>query len=695
MRHLRQRQALILFVLCLGFGVVSTATARSLPAESNTAEPGGLVLFGLDGTRLADAPRLRTDVRIEVSGVVSRARVRQRFTNPTGEWVEGLYVFPLPGNAAVDRLRMRIGDRLVVGEIQERAEAERTYARARAAGQATGLVRQQRPNVFTTAVANIPPRGAIEVEIAYQERLAWRDGAFSLRFPMVVAPRYIPGEPSPGSVGDVGAPGWSPATDQVPDAPSVTPPVVGGAPPSFRPVRLEVVLDAGLPLASIESPHHRLVTEPLGKGRVGAYRVRLADDDVPAERDFVLRWRPVPMAQPRVAAFREQWQDRAYTLLMLMPPTIGADREWPARELILVIDTSGSMFGESLAQAKAAVRQALAELRPQDRFNLIQFNRSVDRLFATARPVTPWHLARARRYIDGLEADGGTEMAPALRAALDDPGPSGLLRQVVFLTDGAVANEQALFALLKRDLGASRLFTVGIGSAPNAHFMHRAAALGRGRHTFIGRIDEAGAEMAALFRALRRPVLADLRAEWLLPGGPVEQAPVRIPDLYAGDPIVLAVASDQAPQTVRLEGRIGHRAWRQDVELPAQAEASGIHALWARRRIDDWLGARADGADAGQVREAVLRLALRHHLVSPYTSLVAVDRTPRRPADAALERHALATRLPAGWAMQKVFGRLPATATHAPLAALVGMVCLFAALGLWACERHWGRRCTG
>lgn len=670
--------SILMVVITLLFN--SGARAAETPAGS----AAGLRLYGLSGEELGYAPQLRTDVSIKVTGMIARVRVQQRFSNPGDAWVEGIYVFPLPENGAVDRLRMLYNERLIEGEIQEKQQARKTYERARAKGQGASLLDQQRANIFTTSVANIPPHETVQVEIEYQQPLQWLAGEFSLRFPMVVGPRYIPGTPLVTESGDFAGQGWSRDTDQVPDASRITPPVVEGADDDFNPVAIEAVLNTGLRLADISSPYHQIEVTEQTEGR---YRVVLADGTVPAERDFVLSWRVALADRPSAALFSQEWKDEHYGLLMLMPPQPESAPEPVARELVLVVDTSGSMHGDSIRQARAALLSALQQLRPGDRFNIIQFNSGLHALFDHAVPADHGHLSQARRYVLGLRANGGTEMLPAMRAALIDAQPSGLLRQVVFVTDGAVGNEQALFETVARHVGASRLFTVGIGSAPNALFMTRAAKFGRGTFTYIGSTDEVEQKIGSLFRQLGSPVLTDVRVHWqTVEGGDrVVQTPGTVPDLYAGEPLVLAVRAGSGLGQVHIEGQLGGRPWRHTASLRGGADGDGVHALWARRMIEDWMARLVIGEDRDAVRSGVLALALEHHLVSRYTSLVAVDRTPSRPENSMLKSAAVPTRLPAGWSGPKVFGRLPGTATPAPLFMLAG---LFGLLLAWVTRRR-------
>ena len=625
------------------------------------------------------APVLATEVELRVTGMVVRAVVRQHFTNPSGEWAEGVYVFPLPEDAAVDHLKMRVGDRVIEGVVQERMAAKTTYEAAKKQGQRASLVEQERPNVFTTSVANIPPGAAIEVEIQYQQAARYDAGRFGLRFPMVVGPRYIPGVPIAGTSGT----GWAPDTDAVPDASRITPPVAHPSRGPINPVTLRVELDPGVPLAAVESPSHAIHTKPLSGGR---WEIELQQGSVPADRDFELAWTPVPGTAPTTAVLTEQKADELFALLMVLPPVMPVSRDRLPREVVFVLDHSGSMAGASIEQAKAALKLALGRLQPTDSFNVIRFNHRTDGVFARSEPASRPRLAEAERYVDAIRADGGTEMLPALLRALDGGEHADRLRQVIFLTDGAVGNEERLFQAIRERLGDSRLFTIGIGSAPNSHFMREAARLGRGTFTYIGNPTEVQQKMTALFHKLESPVLADVRLE--LPGAAeFEILPGLIPDLYVGEPIVVAVRARGLPSEAVVRGRFGTTPWESRVSLHQAGPGAGLSVHWARAKIAALLDRQRAAAPDDDVRLAVIDMALRHHLVSAHTSLVAVDVTPVRPGDAGLTTHALATNLPHGWQYEAVFG-LGQGATPGPLHLLVGLAALLLAAGLGVAIRR-------
>lgn len=665
--------------------LTADAAADTREQGQDPSGSGALHVMTASGQLIRNAPRLDTDVAIQVSGMLARVTVKQTFRNPSDEWVEAIYAFPLPQDSAVDHMRMRAGEVVIEGEIREKQQARREYQQAKQQGKRASLLEQQRPNIFTSSLANVAPMEKVEVEIEYQQAILHRDGVFSLRFPMVVGPRYIPGKPVLQETDGFAQQGWALATDQVPDASAITPPVIDQSVSRMNAVKLRVDLKVGLPLGSVRSLYHRMDSETLDDG----HRRLQLPSGVPANRDFVLEWQLKAGKAPGAAFFQQDWQTSHYGLLMLTPPAAemlqGANL--PPRELILVVDTSGSMHGESMQQAKAALHLALQQLREGDRFNVIQFNSSMHALFDGAVRVNEYNRRRAANYVDALQADGGTEMLSAMHYALGHKADTPALRQVVFMTDGAIGNEEALFAAIERKLGESRLFPVAIGSAPNNWFMQEAADRGRGSYTAIGDLSEVQQRIETLFRQLSAPVLTDIQATWESADGEqlVEQAPQRIPDLYAGDPLLISVKADKPFSRVVLRGRLGGAPWEHRINLKGAGNSAGVHVLWARRMIAMWMSRSSRGDDPQQAKAAIVALALEHHLVSRHTSLVAIDKTPVRPLEEVLHSKAVATHLPAGWKQQAVFGRLPSTATPAPLLLLTGLVLLLG--GAW-----WRRR---
>jgi len=364
---------------------------------------------------------------------------------------------------------------------------------------------------------------------------------------------------------------------------------------------------------------------------------------------------------------------------MLTPPTQAIEKRLP-RDVVFVIDTSGSMAGDSIRQARQALALAVDRLDGADRFNIIRFSSDTTALWSELKAANVKNRSRARRWVEGLLAGGGTEMAPALERALNGKSTSGRVRQVLFLTDGAVGNESALFDIIEAHLDDSRLFTVGIGSAPNGHFMTKAAQFGRGTFTYIGKTNEVQEKMTSLFRKLETPVLTSIELHW--PDGvQADVYPKRLPDLYAGEPLVVAAKLNRLQGSVELRGIQAGKGFRVSLPLTKGGNSDGIDVLWARRKIEDLMDSLHEGADKEQVRTDVTRVALAHHLVSRYTSLVAVDRTPTRPANKTLTSRPVPTNLPSDMEYGAVFGQtapFPQTATPAPLWLLGGLFSLLA-----------------
>ena len=652
-------------VLALAVFIVATQ-AQAAPSRADVQQ--GTLLLRDDGGAAASAPLLFTEVHIAVSGLTARTEVKQRFVNPTSQWREGVYLFPLPEKAAVDHLDMQIGGRVIQGQIKEKEAARATYEQAKSDGKKATLVEQERPNLFTTSVAHIGPDEEIVVAIQYQEKLAYDAGSFRLRFPMAITPRYVPA---------------SEKADE--DAQRIAPTIADPAEGAVNPLSLTIDIDAGYPLARVASTYHPVrVEERLGN----RYRLTLANGIVPAARDFELVYTPDVGAAPGAALFTEAVNGRTYGLLMVLPPTtkdVTANR--PPREVTYIVDTSGSMEGVSIAQARDAMLVALDRLREGDRFNVIEFNSVTRPLYTVPMPVSAATLAQARAFVNGLSARGGTEMKPALEAAFAAPKRDALMRQIVFMTDGAVGNENELLALITRKLDDRRLFTVGIGPAPNTYFMKKAAEAGRGTFTFIGDVREVREKMTALIRKLESPVLTDVHVEW--PVG-VEAYPPQLPDLYAGEPVLLTVAfaKDRPEGTVKLTGRGDGATWKSALPLAPLASEPGIGVLFARDKIEALQDARRNGANEDDVKRETITLALTHHLVSAYTSLVAVDVTPTAPANANTQKTAMPGNLPEGLAYDAFYGGLPQTATPAALQLIAGALLMLAAVAGWLALRR-------
>jgi len=562
-------------------------------------EGAGLLLKKTKPGTYAIVPAVKSEVRITVTGPIVRTTVTQTFHNSTGRCVEGLYVYPLPELSAVDTLKMTIGSRVIVGEIREREQARKEYEQAKSEGRKAALVEQQRPNVFTTSVSSVMPDEDAIIEIAYQETARYENGEYRLRFPMVVAPRYTPDRPSPV---------------KLPSTPSSIN-NNGGT------IALSVDLQPGYSVRNIASAQ-QVKSETLGNRH---YRVTADSSTLDAGHDFELSWQPDLGTHPDATVLTEKLGDDTYALIMVTPPARSSVRL--PRETIFIIDSSGSMEGASMQQAKAALLLAFDDLKPGDKFNIIDFDSDARPLFEDSKLADASSIGSAKEFIDTIKADGGTEMLSALQLAMPErpSTPSGTVRQVIFMTDGQVSNEQELFSFIHSRLGESRLFTVGIGAAPNSHFMRNAARFGRGTFTYIGDVQQVQERMSELFSKLDAPVMTSIAVH--SSDASAESWPERVPDLYRGEPLVVAMRVHDANAKITLNGSIGNEKWSKELTLPPADANDGIARLWGREKIESLMDHITDGNDPKGVEAAVIAVALQHHLVSQYTSLVAIDQT--------------------------------------------------------------------
>ncbi|WP_288132623.1 marine proteobacterial sortase target protein [Microbulbifer sp.] len=667
----------IIAVLVAAVGARAQEMVGEETVSINDTGSGDLLFKSQQPGRYKPALHLGTEVQVNVRGLAAEVTLEQKFTNRSDQWQEAVYVLPLPENAAVNGLEIRIGERRIVGKVRERQQAQKIYKEARAAGKRAALLEQQRPNLFTSRIANIAPGEKISVEVRYLQTLRFDQGKFSLRLPTTLTPRYIPGTPiaEEQTVG-LNSHGWALPTDQVADADKITPtmmPMQELSATGSHQVSISVDLGMGLPLADIYSPYHEIDFNRQAEHR---YRVVLKNGHSNMDRDFALYWRPQTSAMPSAALFAERGGESAagdhFLQLLMLPPDSGAaaSRKLP-REVIFVVDTSGSMSGSSIRQAKESLLLALNRLGTRDRFNVIEFNSQYQNFYPRPVQASAETVQRARDWVESLEARGGTEMAPALKEALsqqlsDEPGE--LVRQVVFITDGAVGNESALFEIIRQRLGQVRLFPVGIGSAPNSHFMARAAEYGRGAFVQIGDLKEVQQQMQRLFAKLENPLVTDLQIRW--PAGLVVEAyPKKLPDLYRGEPVRL-IARVEGDLPVRAEagnieisGRLAGKRFRRNLSLAGLAvdsEQTSIGSLWARSKIAALRAEqRALPGSGNSLKEQILALALNYQLASPYTSFVAVEETPVRPAEADLQSSPVPNAVARGQVLQS--GAYPST----------------------------------
>ena len=584
---------------------------------------GALTVVDGSGKAKSMCPLKHTDVKAEISGFISRVIVTQEFQNPFQERIEAVYTFPLPQNAAVDDMTMIVGDRTVRGKILSREEAQAVYEAAKSSGQVASLLDQERPNIFTQSVANILPGEQVKITISYVETLSYVNGAYEFVFPMVVGPRYIPGTPKPASQGK----GFAPDTNQVPDASRITPQSLPAGMRSGHDISLEVALDAGLIIDTIDSKTH-----PTDIQRPDAHsaRLRLKDEATIPNKDFVLRY-DVAGQEIQDALLTHRSDKGGFFTLMLQPPERVTAQDVTPKELVFVLDTSGSMGGFPIEKAKETMKLALDNLYPSDTFNLITFAGDTRILFPQPVPATRANLNKAQAFLRASTGSGGTEMMTAIKAALEPSDNQGHVRIVCFMTDGYVGNDMEIISEVQKHPNA-RVFSFGIGSSVNRFLLDKMAEAGRGEVEYVGLNDDGSAAARRFHERVRSPLLTDITIEWNnLPVADVY--PQRIPDLFSVKPLVIKGRYTAAGRgTIRLKGKMAGGDFVRDipVDFPETMASHDVLApLWARARIDDLMGQDLQGAQSGSMRQdlkgTITQLGIEYRLMTQFTSFVAVE----------------------------------------------------------------------
>jgi Ca-activated chloride channel family protein len=567
-------------------------------------------------------PLKHTDVKAAVAGYIATVDVTQQYENPFETKIEAVYVFPLPENAAVNEFLMVVGERRIRGIIKEREEAEKVYEEAKAQGYVASLLTQERPNVFTQSVANIEPGKGIDISIKYFSTLAYADGWYEFVFPMVVGPRYNPA----GSTDGVGAVarGKERLSGQKTEVQYLAPGERSG-----HDIGLAVDIDAGVVIEEVASRNHEVLVK---RDRPETASVLLKAEDAIPNKDFVLRYRVAGKTlKSGVLTCRDE--RGGFFTLMLFPPADLESLQRAPMEMVFVLDCSGSMSGEPIAQAKAAIRHALQKMRLDDSFQLISFSISASQLGAAPLEATPENIAKGLKYLDTLEGAGGTEMIQGIKAALDFPHDPKRIRTVAFLTDGYIGNEAQIFTETYKRLGPTRIFSFGVGQSVNRYLLDGLATMGKGAVAYLSLNDDAASVMDAYFERISHPALTDIRIDW----GPMNVSdvyPTRIPDLFVGRPVIVTGRFDKSgmitmlgrSSTVVVNGMAGGspRSIAVPVNLDTAEGHKGLPPVWARMRIADLSYSMLKEGDK-RLADEIKDVALEFCLMSDYTAFVAVD----------------------------------------------------------------------
>lgn len=705
-------KSLMLVIVIVTFFAHSSLFANELAQQEMMS---GLIYQDKSGQQIS-VPLLNSAVNIDVNGLISRVIVTQTFENSSDDWINAHYLFPLPENAAVDHLRMLIGERVIIGEIKAKKIAKKAFEKAKREGKKASLIEQQRNNIFTSQLSNIGPGETIKIEIEYQHSVSYKRGEFSLHFPMTITPRYAPpiaklsteqrqqllNNLTNEQSADQQTETQSSLDELLQDMESqqLAALTVSSIKQAHDPdllVDIKVNINNSLGVKAVSSPYHQIRVQEQDSGSA---LVELANNPVIANQEFVLNWKVQQSEQANAAFFTQQSEqhNQQFGLLMLMPPESSfAEVARISKEVIFVIDVSGSMSGTSIKQAKQALLKGIEQLGDNDTFNIISFNDSSEFFANNSLPVDARSLTMAKQFISQLQASGGTNMQVALKDALLGKrtvfaNQQTGLRQIVFISDASISNEEQLLTQITKQLGHSRLFMVGIGSAINNYFLKTSSKLGRGTYIQIADVNEVDSKMSILFEQLSSPVLSDIEINWG-DGSKVDFWPMPIADLYQGEPLQVVFNIPEGKQQLsinatRFENNQAQQ-WHQlfDIKQARTTNSKGIDVLWAKEKIDSIDLNRQFTAQ--QKQQKITDLGLQFHIVTKHTSLLAIEQKVSRPEQHSVIDKQVKTHLPKGNTM-----RLPQTGLASLLYQQIGAMLLLLVSLCWLVEHYYlqGRR---
>lgn len=642
----------VLIMLGISNGTAFTETSQPIiPMEQEITQ--GALRVEVD-EQIVECPLKHTDVKANISGFIARVTVTQTFHNPYDEKIEAVYVFPLPHTAAIDDMTMTVGERRIVGLIKRRAEAQALYQAAIQHGKTASLLEQERPNIFTQSVGNIQPNDEIRIKISYVDVLDYDMGTYEFHFPMVVGPRYIPGTPTSkmpelpnelkGKVGESEAPldapldgadpsgtGVAPDTDRVPDASRITPPVLKPGYRTAHDISLAVSLDAGVPIQDIQIVNHKADVDRVDAS--GAAAVLSPADSIP-NKDFVMKYAVVGEKPEMAVLGHSKGAEQGYFMLMIQPKLDAELAEAPPREIVFLVDVSGSMRGEPTQKVKETMHHFLRLTKPNDTVQVITFSNRADKLFEKSVPATQANIEHALNFTQQMRGGGGTEMLNAIKLVLNEPVDQERVRIVVMLTDGYIGNEAEIITEIDRRAGDQiRFSAIGIGTSPNRYLIDGVAKHGGGLADVIALNTDPGPLVAQIAERIHRAQLAKIQIDWN--GLSVyETYPRRIPELWAGRPVLMfGRYGAGGSQKIELSGSAEGKPlkYKLHVTLPdTQSAHDVLSKVWARKKIED-ISAQLHAADAPEIIEEITNIALTHRLMTQYTSFVAVDENDMQP----------------------------------------------------------------
>lgn len=609
----------------------SESEEKEEPVKLSFSGQGSGMLFAsasLSHKELGECPLQHTSVDAKISGYMADVTVKQTFANPYKEKIEAVYTFPLSESGAVDEMLMKVGNRVIRGSIKRKEEAREIYEQAKARGNVASLLDQERPNIFTQSVANIEPKKEVEITIKYKDLLFFENGRYSFAFPTVVGPRFIPGSTAIGKTGT----GWAPDTDQVPDASKITPPVAAKGTRAGHDISISVSIDSGVAYSKLKSQSHEV---NIANTDATHANVSLKNLNTIPNKDFVLTW---TVSQDQISSGYithrngKEHDGSGFFTLMLLPPKIVTPDKVAPKEMIFLIDCSGSQNGPPLQKAKEALDYIVDHMNANDTFQVIAFNNQNSLLFEKPEVSSPAMKQKAKEYIDALKAGGGTWMAPAVEKVCSIPPDNNRLRIVTFMTDGYVGNDMEILSLVKKNRGTSRWFPFGTGNSVNRFLIDGIAREGGGEAEYVLLNARAGEVGEKFYKRIASPVLTDVSVKF--EGLDAREVfPKAVSDVWAQKPLYIKGRYVKpGAGTVTLSGFSQGKPYSKSmkVNFPESNQANaGIASIWARAKVDrlmseDWMGAQSGNMNP-ELRNEIVATALDYHIMTQFTSFVAVE----------------------------------------------------------------------
>ena len=585
------------------------------------------------------APTLKTDVHVNVQGLLTTTTVKQYFINPTNTWMEAIYLFPLPEKSAVDSLRMKIGNRFIEGVIQEKVEAEETYDKAKKSGQKASLVSSSKSNIFKTKVANIAPNELIIIEIRYLDILTLKNDTYSLRIPTVINHRYTHSKKY--QEGDM-------TSEAQEFNPEIHSPINMNPDFTINPYSISIDLNTGFDITIPKSLFHAVSVDSLSPSD---HQITLVEGKMSSTRDFVLNFSPIKSPEPYIEIYGEEIDRDLYLYGLINPQIQQQDLTLMEKTAITIVaDVSGSMSGKSLRQMQEALIAFINQLPDHHYINIIAFDDHHYKLFKGPKPATLSIKQQALRFIRNMEADNGTNMLPPVYEAILEQPPLSMKQQVVLMTDGAIDYETEMMATIHEHIGDKRFHVIGIGSAPNAFLIKGLAKAGRGSYLYVN--DNIKEKIKELLFKINRPILEDLR---VVMQRQHEMLPRKFPDILADEPITFFLKIPETKmkdltEPFTIKGNKRSSAWKYSVAPEQIQQGKYLNQLWARELVADLSFQEAIGfLDTMEYQRWVTDLGLTHHLITEFTSLVAVDPFVSRDQSSPLLSRQIAHNIPDGW----------------------------------------------